>query len=88
MFDAGQHPYDAISAQRLQMNERFVERVQRAIALGLEGRSRPAGDQALRQMNGEEKICAHCGDVFAPAAVTRFIARSVAARWRTTGAGD
>jgi hypothetical protein len=80
MFDAGQHPYDAISTfepgdqqvgewsfeQRLRMNEAFVERVQRAIALGLECCSRPAGDHVLQPMDSKKKLCAHCGDEFVP----------------------
>jgi hypothetical protein len=80
MFDAGQIPYSEIDAfepgdqqvgewtfeERLLMNERFVARVRRAIALGLECCSRPAGNQALEQMDSKEKLCAHCGDVFVP----------------------
>jgi hypothetical protein len=52
----------------LRMNERFVERLERAFARGLERRPNQA-DQQLRRttpVNGGDTICAHCGDPFTP----------------------
>ena len=56
----------------LRMNNRFVERLERAVARGLETLPRQAGDGAHRrqelaaQVNGRDSTCAHCGDPFVP----------------------
>jgi hypothetical protein len=55
----------------LRMNDRFVERVERAIACGLESLPQET-EQARRcrehtpQVNGHGAPCAHCGAAFTP----------------------
>ena len=53
------------------MNEHFVERVERAIACGLEKRPQKMGQTRQRrehtvQVNGDGAPCAHCGEMLAP----------------------
>ena len=71
--DAQPEPGDEIAGEwtlerLLRMNDRFVERLERAFAHGLERRPNQA-DQQLRRttpVNGGDVICAHCGDRFTP----------------------
>jgi len=57
---------------RIRMNDRFVERVERAFARGLETRPQETADEAHQRqehaarMNGGDPICAHCGESFVP----------------------
>ena len=84
--------------QLLRMNDRFVERLERAFARGLETRPQETEDEAHQrrehtaQMNGGSPICTRCGtrsSRFA-AAISKNIARAAAgsspisnaARWR------
>jgi hypothetical protein len=73
----GQHePSDEISGgwtpeRLLQMNDRFVERVERAIACGLESRPRETEQarhcrESTVRANENRTPCAHCGNAFTP----------------------
>jgi hypothetical protein len=54
------------------MNERFVERLERAIARGLETRPQEIDDEARQRreraarMNSGDPTCAHCSNAFVP----------------------
>ena len=57
----------------LRMNERFVERLERAFARGLETRPQETADEAHRRREhvervngGDDPICAHCSESFVP----------------------
>jgi hypothetical protein len=55
----------------LQMNDRFIERVERAIACGLETLPQQAGDEARQRREPTARVngdttCAHCGRAFVP----------------------
>jgi hypothetical protein len=56
----------------LRMNDRFVDRMERAIASGLEMLPEQAGNEARRRqdptarVNGNGTPCAHCGADFTP----------------------
>jgi len=75
--DGGYEPGDEIAGgwtleRLLRMNDRFVERLERAIARGLESRPQETEDEARRRrehaalMNGRDTTCAHCDKAFAP----------------------
>ena len=73
-YEPGDEITGAWTAERLlRMNERFVERLERAFARGLERRPQETGDEAHQrrehatQMNGgDDPICTRCGDTFVP----------------------
>jgi hypothetical protein len=59
--------------QLLRMNERFVERVERAFARGLETHPGETADgthrrqeRAIQMNGGDDPICIRCGDSFVP----------------------
>jgi hypothetical protein len=72
-YEPGDEIAGAWTVERLlRMNERFVERLERAFARGLENRPQETTNEAHRrqehaaQMNGESPICTRCGDAFVP----------------------
>ena len=72
-YEPGDEVTGAWTVERLlRMNDRFVERLERAFARGLETRPQETEDEAHQrrehaaQMNGKSPICTRCGDAFVP----------------------